>query len=214
MRRIIRFALIVVACTVLGLLAGLVLQSPILKVISEGTFTRWRSIGSPSEEISSLLGVGQYGPGHVVYVETEAGDVYRCCPQAPGQWEKTDLTRYMYDQACVDLPRRAAPPPQPALACVEIAAYEWVTDRTQYALLEDGTVWIWHHHVGLDTLLEIIGGSSLVGGLAGVLLAWRRQGSRDRERRCAYKPNVFRSSGFPPDDCIRDRYPPHAGQGG
>ncbi len=178
MKRVIRVALIVLGCTVLGLLAGLVLQSPILKVISDGTFTRWRSVGSPPEEISSLLGVGQYGPEHVVYVETEAGSVYRCCPQAPGEWEKTDATRYMYDQGCVDLPRRAAPPPSPVRACVEIAAYEWVTERTQYALLDDGAIWIWHHHVGLDTFINVIGSSSLIGGLVGGLLAWYNERRR------------------------------------
>jgi len=175
MKGIIRVALVVVGCTVLGFIGGLVIQSPLSKVISEGAFTRWRSLGSPSERMISLLGIGQYGPDHVVYAETEAGNVYRCCPRSVGQWERAEPPKYVSDQPCWRLPRRASPPPRPVRDCVEIAMYEWATDRTQFALLDDGTVWMWHHHVGLETLLRIVCGSSLLGGVFGLLLAWHRE---------------------------------------
>jgi hypothetical protein len=177
-KKIIRVAGVVVGCTVLGFLGGLVIQSPLSKVISEGAFTRWCSLGSPSERITNLLWIGQYGPDHVIYAETEAGNVYRCCPQGPGQWERAERPEYVWDQECWRLPPRASPPPRPVRACVEIGAYEWGTYRTQFALLDDGTVWMWHHETNIGTLFVIVCWSSLLGGVVGVLLAWHRERSK------------------------------------
>ena len=174
-KKIAKIVLTVIAFTVLGFVVGLVIQSPILEALSNGVFTQWRTLGSPSERITNLLGIGQYGAEDVVYVKTATDDVFRCCPQKIGEWEKTEPTEYMYGQTCGSLPPRAAPPPRLVRACVEVSAFEWVTDRTQFALLDDGTVWIWHQYVGLDTFLNIVCISSLIGGVLGLLFVWRNE---------------------------------------
>jgi hypothetical protein len=174
-KKIAKIVLTIIAFTVLGFVVGLVVQSPIVETISDGAFTRWRDLGSPPERITDLLGIGQYSAEDVVYVETETGNVFRCCPQEIGEWEKTEPTQYMYGQTCGSLPPKTSPPPRLVKACVEVAAFEWATDRKQFALLDDGTVWTWHQHVGLDTLLNIVCVSSLIGGVLGLLVVWRNE---------------------------------------
>ena len=174
-KKIARIVFTVIAFTVLGFIVGLVIQSPIVEAISDGAFTQWRTLGSPPERITALLGLGRYGAEDVVYVKTETNNVFRCCSQTIGEWEKTEPTEYMYGQTCGSLPPRASPPPRSVKACVEVTAFEWVTDRKQFALLDDGSVWTWHQHLGLDTLLNIVCVSSLIGGVLGLLFVWRNE---------------------------------------
>ncbi len=128
--------------------------------------------------MSGFLGIGQYGPDHVIYGETEAGNVYRCCPQGAGQWERVERPEYAWDQACLPLPPRASPPPRPVRDCVEIGAYEWGTFRTQFALLDDGTVWMWHLETSVADYFNVICGSSLLGGVVGLVFGWRKERSK------------------------------------
>ena len=174
-KKIVKVVLTVVAFTIGGFLVGLFIQSPIVETISDGTFTRWRTLGSPPEKITRLLGIGQYGAQNVIYAETETDQVFRCCPQAIGEWEETKAPEYLYGQICGSLPLKSSPPPQAVKGCFEEAAFEWVTDRYQYALLEDGTVWLWHHYVGLDTIIKIVLISSLIGGVIGLLFVWQNE---------------------------------------
>ena len=173
--KIIKIVLIIIAFTIVGFIGGLFVQSPILNIISDGVFTRWRPLGSPPEKITNLLGVGLYSGQRVVYGETDNNQVFRCCPQAIGEWEEAEATAYIYDQECMSLPPKSSPPPGEVKDCVEIAALEWVTDRKQYALLEDGTVWTWHHHISLGTLLSIICISTIIGGIIGILFVWQSE---------------------------------------
>ena len=174
-KKVAKIVFTLIAFTVLGFVVGLVIQSPIVETISDGAFTQWRTLGSPPERITDLLGIGQYGAGDAVYVKTETNNVFRCCTQKIGEWEKTEPTQYLYGQTCGSLPPKASPPPRSVKACVEVATFEWVRDRKQFALLDDGTIWIWRQHLGLDTLLNIVCVSSLFGGVLGLLFVWRNE---------------------------------------
>jgi len=194
MRKLLRVALTVIASSFLGLCVGLAALYLLTDTISEGGFTRWRSLGSPPDRIVTLLGIGSCAPGHALYVETVEGRTYRYCPRTSAQWVEMTPPQYIHHQECVSLPHLAPSPPHPPTACVEIAAYEWVTDRTQFALLDDGAVWIWHLYFGFDSLLTFICSGPLVGGLAGVLIAQRRERRRRRDESTANLPST------PPSD--------------
>jgi len=174
-KKIIKVVLIVISFTIGGFLVGLFVQSPIVETISNGTFTRWHTLGAPPEKITRLLDIEQYGAQGVIYAETETNQVFCCCPQAIGEWEETKAPEYLHGQTCGSLPPKSSPHPQSVKACFEEAAFEWVTDRYQYALVEDGTVWLWHHYIGLDTIIKIVFISSLIGGVLGVLFVWQNE---------------------------------------
>jgi hypothetical protein len=76
-------------------------------------------------------------------------------------------SEFVYSDPCQDLPSQAIAPPQPVVECVEVSTHEWLTDRTQFALLDDGSVWTWHHRVGIAPGLNLACQSVIAGGLLG-----------------------------------------------
>jgi hypothetical protein len=175
LKKVLYIALTVIAFSAFGFCGGLGLHDSLLQLFLDGAFTRWQALGSPPKEGAKLLGIDVlFGGETAIIVETISGQVYRCCTSADHQWEEIEARSiYQSELDCsAPLPPRAPRPPGPIVACVEIVAFEYVTARTRFALLADGTVWTWYQHVGFDTSLYIVGGGMLGGGLLGLLASW------------------------------------------
>jgi len=175
MKKVLKIALTVIAFSAFGFCGGLGVHDSLLQLFLDGAFTRWQALGSPPQEVAKLLGIDVlYGGEIAVIVETVSGQAYRCCTSARNQWEVIEpRSTYQSELDCTaPLPPRAPRPPGPIAACIEIVAFEWVTARTRFALLADGTVWTWNQHVGFETSLYIVGGGLLGGGLLGLLISW------------------------------------------
>jgi hypothetical protein len=152
-----------------GLIIGVAISPSLVRQMREGAFTSWQPLGTPPEPITRLLGneAGDRGR-NLVRVETKSGALYQCCSQGNAEWRKVTPSELVYNNACFDLPSQATAPPRKIISCVEVAAFEGAIDRTQFALLDDGSIWMWHHHVNLLAELEIICASSAIVGLLGI----------------------------------------------
>jgi hypothetical protein len=107
----------------------------------------------------------------------------RQCDLYPQVMTTVEPSELVYADTCADLPSKAAPLPLTPIACVQVWAFEWVTDTTQFALLEDGSVWTWHHYVGFAPELMLVCQSAVAGGLLGVFVmgtAWAARRRRSR----------------------------------
>jgi hypothetical protein len=182
MTNAIKVVLTVLAMSVVGLGAGLGLHAALMPRLEAGSFTRWQARGAPPEPAVQLLGLGSDRVPEAVFVAAASGQVYRCCGPGRPAWVAVEPPASYHSQpACDALPARAPLPPGTVVACAEAFAVEYVHERTQYALLADGTVWRWFYHVGLDTTLYLVGGGLLAGSLVGLVLAaiWSQTWSID-----------------------------------
>jgi hypothetical protein len=174
MKKALKIALTVIAFSAFGFCGGLGIHDSLLQLFLDGAFTRWQALGSPPQAVAKLQGIDVlYGGEIAVIVETVSGQSYRCCTSAHHQWEEIE-SRSIYQSeldCAAPLPPRAPNPPGPIVACIEIVAFEWVTARTRFALLADGTVWTWYQHVDFMTSLYIVGCGLLGGCLVGLLIS-------------------------------------------
>ncbi|KPL73252.1 hypothetical protein ADM99_03210 [Leptolinea tardivitalis] len=53
--------------------------------------------------------------------------------------------------------------------CACESQFEWTTEYYYAALLEDGSLWRWHFHYGLDTIVDSSGKGLLAGLIIGML---------------------------------------------
>ncbi len=155
----------------IGLIIGAIISPSIVQQMRDGVFTSWQSLGSPPEHITRLLGYEFGDRGRIlVRVETNSGTLYQCCSQENVDWHKVTPSDLVYMDACFDLPPQANAPPPIVISCVEVFAFEGATDRTQFVLLDDGSIWTWHHYVNFIPEIGIICTSSFVGGLLGIVV--------------------------------------------
>lgn len=159
----------VLAFFILGLVVGIIISPSLVQQMRDGVFTRWEPLGSPPEPITRLLGY-EFGDRAriLVRVETNSGALYQCCSRQSTDWNEVTPSELVYADACGDLPSQAAVPPREVLSCVESRAVEGATDRTQFALLDDGSVWVWRHRVEFLAELPIICWSGAIGLLLGI----------------------------------------------
>ncbi len=154
-----------------GLIIGIIISPPIVQQMRDGVFTSWQSLGSPPEPIVRLLGYEFGDRGRIlVRVETNSGSLYQCCSQENAEWRKVASSELVYMDPCLDLPPKASAPPRKVVSCVEAATFEWATVRTQFALMDDGSIWTWHYSFGFLPELGITCNSSLIGGLLGIVV--------------------------------------------
>jgi hypothetical protein len=162
----------IILLSIVGLIIGVIISDPIVDRMYDGAFTKWKSLGAPAEPITGLVGWEQGERNTtLIRVMTASGKEYDCCSEGL-VWRESTPSELVHNEACLDLPPLAPTPPFAVDACVEIAAYEYATDRTQFALLDDGTVWTWHQRVSLGTVLQIICAGALLGALLGGLWSW------------------------------------------
>jgi hypothetical protein len=159
----------VLAFLIVGLVVGMIISPSLVRQMRDGVFTRWEPLGMPPEPITRLLGY-EFGDRAriLVRVETISGALYQCCSRQNTDWNEVTPSDLVYADACSKLPSQAAVPPREVLSCVESRAFEGATDRTQFALLDDGSIWVWRHRVEFLPELPIICWSGTIGLLLGI----------------------------------------------
>ncbi len=164
---------ILIATPILTVIVGAGLIIVVLLVEQRGM---WRQLDTPPGEVTRLLTADE----DVVYVETADGTVYRVMCRAKGPddicWEETEAPPGDLVLPCTH--QELPPPPGPAKDHIETCIeYEFYI-LTQYALLEDGTLWRWN--VGIYPLGQVarlfrtVVGSAVLGVIAGIGILYLR----------------------------------------
>jgi len=137
--------------------------------MSEGALVQWQTLGSPPEKAIRIIDIGNEFGTQDISIETDSGKVYRF---KQSTWQATEKppTARNFPQTCYATAPKLPSPPGNVISCAEISAFEWITDRTRFVLLDNGTVWRVHHQVGIEALLIPICIGPLIGALIGVLI--------------------------------------------
>ncbi len=111
--------------------------------------TEWRPLGSPPAKAIKILSVHDYG--YDLVVQTNDGGRYKCMcwPRKPESeldcWRKVELPEELPPlKDTTETPDFTAPnPPGRAVDSVIIYLIGEIPVQTNYAVLEDGSVWVW-----------------------------------------------------------------------
>lgn len=154
---------------VLGAVAGLLLMYAHLR----GHLTFWQTLGQPPVPIRAFV------PEHTgqlqVAVLAEDDKTYICQTSAqPDCWNEVDLSAQppLFSEPCYTRPNFITPtPPGPLTSEITITfCHAETAALTQYALLQDGTVWRWDHFSSSYLVLMEIVFLPLCGAWAGGML--------------------------------------------
>lgn len=140
----------------------------------DGAFARWRSLGSPPGGAASLVA----GDTTVIYAAAAGGAVYSCPPTSQARdacWSLaaepyTVDSRADYEHSVIS--GEPPPPPQTPVDVLYVSRfYAEMAVEARYALLPDGTVWVWFHESGSYLSLLVLMGAPVLGFVLGVVLA-------------------------------------------
>jgi hypothetical protein len=150
----------------------------------------WRSLGTPPEAPTTLVDAND----RYVYLRGEDGSLLECDHRGATAdnacWKRVD--EMQGDGAHVDRDDayrdKRAPPPGPVVESLDLAVRPYAEQVVymQFALLEDGSVWVWRYTGDANTSLGILFGAPLCGlALAVVLVVviWLVVGVRALVRR-------------------------------
>jgi len=168
--------LILLPC--LGVLGG----AGFLGLRQSGAFSRWRSLGAPPGGGAEII----TGDLEVVYVRAHNGAAYSCAygeKPAPADCWRPAVEPFRVDPEATFGERvleKDVPPPAGTVSdTLEVTA--WYAEdafEARFALLDDGTLWVWRYDVGSYLYLFILVVGLVVGGLVGVVgvvLLWARR---------------------------------------
>ncbi len=134
-----------------------------------GRLTRWQRLPAVPERPTRIAG----GSTASVFVETGAGQIYVCNHRDDGQcWVKYDqpVVSELSSEYCAQYPNHyavSAPPGKP----VDYLRADWchfeAGEEADYALLADGSVWMWNHwdanFLNLARVFGTMGGGACLG---------------------------------------------------
>ncbi len=151
-----------------------------------GRLARWRRLPALPGRATRIAG----GSTAAVYVEAAGGQVYVCNHLEALCWARYDepVISDLSNEYCEQWPTRyavAAPPGQP----VDYLQARWchfeAGEESDYALMADGSLWVWNHwdanFLNLARVFGAMGGGACAGLLVGVavpVFAWRRERRR------------------------------------
>ena len=176
-------------CSLLPCL-GLLGSGAYLRARQTGAFSRWQSLGAPPGRAVNIV----TGDRDVVYVRTAAGVIYGCTHAEA--YEPVNCWGVAQEPLLVDRKARfgvrlytgEVKPPAGTLVDTLHVTVWYAEDafETRYALLQDGTVWMWEYDRGAYwTLLILIVGplAGLAVGIAASVLLWVAAGLRSSRQR-------------------------------
>lgn len=171
-----------------ALTIGVLLCTPIVGFVgglgyfaaeSSGAFESWQPLGTPPERAIKILSIQGK-----VYVKTIGERIYSCDALSRTEcWMETTLPQEIppEDQFhCEGAPPIQVPnPPGKVVDSLgsQVCGAETVS-QSNFVLLEDGSLWIWHHNFDVYDLLffpfcgVVLG---LLGGVVISILIWLRQ---------------------------------------
>jgi len=168
--------LLALALPILGIALGVQLGA----AWTTGSLARWERLPDPPASPVQIVG----GTTSLVYVKAANDQVYTCTPAGGECWARADAPPDVapIDAACAEYPIRYAMTAPPGNAIDTLLA-QWchfeASEQTGYAILQDGTVWMWQHRdanfLNLARTAVTATGGCLAGLLTGVLIlfsAW------------------------------------------
>lgn len=167
------------ACSIACWLA----TSLIRETYAAGRLAIWHSLGAPPGKAIRIARLNPRWGDHIVEVEvaTTTGQFFRYAMEQRRWIEietipESEELGFMGVRDCERIPEGAFTsylsrlPAKPIDCATMIWSWEWVSDEVHFAVLEDGSVWWWHYHLGLDTAILLCGASLLLGTGSGVAL--------------------------------------------
>jgi hypothetical protein len=176
---------------------GILLCMPILGLVcglgyfgaeSSGAFERWQALGTPPERATKILAFR-----YKLYVKTIGDRVYSCDESSRTEcWMESTLppeTSTPDELPCDGAHFQVPNPPSKVVDSLEsqVCGVETVSQHN-FVLLEDGSIWMWHHNFTVYDLLFFPFCGLVLGLLSGVaisILVWRRQWKRSGGKRGA-----------------------------
>ena len=135
-----------------------------------GSLARWERLPEPPARVEKFVG----GSTSQVFIQAADGQIYACTLAGGECWAPADAPPDYpsIDAACAEYPIRydlSAPPGK----VMDVLETQWchfeAGEQTNYALLEDGSLWRWHHRDANFLNLARAGVSALGGCVAGLL---------------------------------------------
>jgi hypothetical protein len=127
---------------------------------------RWEQIPEPPEKAVRIIEIGgqvDNQPG--LRVESASGKQYERGGSLLAQWQESAFHKTSQRPECADIQSTLFDQLQGKIAdCAFISQFEWTTEQYYVALMEDGSLWRWYYHRGLDTGFN----SAVCGGAAGL----------------------------------------------
>ena len=150
-----------------------------IKNVDTKTYVRWRTLGTPPEMPTRIVGLGSEFGTKDVYVETATGTIFHCCKVLPGFWDRIDNAQnllpaphyYPCNETFGYHYSKYPSPPGEVVDCAEESSFEWVTNDTFFVLLADGSVWRLHYQYDLGMFVTFVCGRSIVGMVIGYILS-------------------------------------------
>lgn len=166
----------------IGLVAGFLAG----RAWNAGDFTRWQRLPDPPAKSVQIVG----GSTEVVFIEMAAGQVYYCSLSDNNCWVKYEkpVSASSRNEWCEQYPLHysvSAPPGK----VIDYLQTQWchfeAGEEADYALLEDGSVWVWKHwdanFLNLARAFAAMGGGCSVGLLISIavpVFVWLRKRTR------------------------------------
>lgn len=168
-------ALLILVIVLLTPCVGLAGSVGYLSLRTSGALSRWRSLGTPPEAAAEIAA----GDTERLYVRTDSGSLYRC---ENFSWQRSGAC-WVPSQAPFDLDPNAdfakglfggQVPPPPGEVRDELKVMAWFAEdafETRYAVLADGSVWVWQYDVGSYRNLAVLAVGPLAGFGLGLVVA-------------------------------------------
>ena len=153
---------------------------------NSGAFAHWRRLPDPPMRPVQIVG----GSTTTVFIETTDGQVYYCNHEDDKCWVKYNdpVSPSTKNDYCEQHPFRYVVSAAPGKV-IDYLQTQWchfeAGSEADYAILEDGSVWMWNHFdanfLNLARAFGAAGGGCSVGLLAGIavsIYSWRRGRAR------------------------------------
>jgi hypothetical protein len=175
--------LIILVIVLLGTLGGCAAGYAIGSAPEDPSNVQWQRLPDPPERPIRIVEIGGYGTdAHSLYIAAASGKQYECCGSLLARWKEVGVRNIPDNTGCIQPGNEAQTSlfdqlPGEVVDCAFVMQWEWTTEQHYVALLEDGSLWRWRFHRGMDTLFNSLVWGSLIGLVCGIAIAvyvtWR-----------------------------------------